>query len=248
MLKAIRATTLLLVALLTSATVHAADAAANAKMPALTIYHIEGTRAERLVWLCEELGLPYQLEFKAGDPAASMRQIREINPLMPVSPTVRYGDQVLVESGAIIQLILARHAGGRLQPDVSSTDFPYHLQWMHFAEGSLAARVVADSRVARLKGAREQEQEQQRQSGFRPMDANGVVRFADDFLQRHPYFGGQDFSAADIMMLFPIAYADMLKVIELEQFPNVVAWRKRVEARPAYQRMVEKARARNVSR
>ena len=88
----------------------------------LTIYHIEGRRSERIVWLCEELGVPYKLEYKQGDIAASMKTIHEVSPLMPVAPTVRIGDQVMVESGAIIELILAREGKGRLQPPVNSPD------------------------------------------------------------------------------------------------------------------------------
>ena len=119
--------------------------------PILQIYHLEGRRSERLVWLCEELGLPYTLQFKRGDLAGSMQAIREISPLMPVAPTVRYGDQVVVESGAIIQMLLARHGAGRLQPAVTSPDYPYHLQWMHYAEGSFASRVIADYRVEMIR-------------------------------------------------------------------------------------------------
>src|SRR6202046_416939 len=117
----------------------------NAKEAAqlnLTIYHIEGRRSERIVWLCEELGLPYKLEYKRGDIAASMKAIHEVSPLMPVAPTVRIGDQIMVESGAIIELILARAGNGRLQPAVHSPDYTYYLQWMDFVEGSLAATAL----------------------------------------------------------------------------------------------------------
>ena len=69
----------------------------------LTIYHLEGRRSERIVWLCEELAIPYKLEYKRGDLAASMKTIHEVSPLMPVAPTVRINDQVMVESGAIIE-------------------------------------------------------------------------------------------------------------------------------------------------
>src|ERR1700722_15699338 len=105
----------------------------------LTIYHIEGRRSERIVWLCEELGLRYKLESKPGDIAASMKTIQDVAPLVPVAPAVRSGDQVMVESGAIIELILARAGNGRLAPAVNSPDYPYCLQWMHFAEGSFGA-------------------------------------------------------------------------------------------------------------
>lgn len=205
--------------------------------PALTIYHIEGRRSERIVWLCEELGLPYKLEYKRGDIAASMQTIRGVSPLMPVAPTVRYGDQILVESGAIMELLIAREGGGRLRPHVDSPDFPYYLQWMHFAEGSFASRAIADYRVEMIQG-------RQQPVAGRPrlVDSEAVVKFADDFLSKHPYFGGKEFSAADIIMLFPTNFAGNLNIVDLEQFPNVVAWRKKVEARPAYQRMLKAAR------
>jgi glutathione S-transferase len=205
--------------------------------PPLTIYHIEGRRSERIVWLCEELGLPYKLEFKRGDIAGSMQTIRSINPLMPVAPTVRYGDQILVESGAIMELLLARQGNGRLRPAVDSPDYPYYLQWMHFAEGSFAARAVADYRVVMLQG-------RQQPAAGRPrlVDAEAVVKFADDFLSKHPYFGGQEFSAADIIMMFPVNFSAGLNIVDMEQFPNVLAWRKKIEERPAYQRMLKIAR------
>ena len=221
-------------------TAMAAEPAAAAKQSIsapLTIYHIEGRRSERIVWLCEELGLPYTLEFKRGDIGASMQAIRSVSPLMPVAPTVRYGDQVMVESGAIIELLLAREGRGRLQPAVSSADYPYYLQWMHFAEGSFASRAIADYRVTMIQG-------RQAPAAGRPrlVDSEAVVKFADDFLGKHPYFGGADFSAADIMMLFPVTFAAGLNIVEMDKFPNVVAWRKKIEERPAYQRMLKVAR------
>ena len=81
-----------------------AVATASAPMD-LTIYHLEGRRSERIVWLCEELGLPYKLNYVRGDLTASMNAIRAISPLMPVAPTVIYNGQVLVESASIIQLV-----------------------------------------------------------------------------------------------------------------------------------------------
>jgi glutathione S-transferase len=203
----------------------------------LTIYHLEGRRSERIVWLCEELGRAYKLEFKRGNLAGSMQSIREINPLMPVAPTVRYGDQVMVESGAIIELILAREGKGKLHPAVDSPDYPYYLQWMHFAEGSFASRAIADYRVVMLQGRQEP-------VAGRPrlVDAEGVVKFAEDFLSKHPYFGGQEFSAADIMMLFPTNFAAGLNIVNIEEYPHIVAWRKKVESRPAYLRMLKAAR------
>src|SRR5262245_43545418 len=97
---------------------------AQAATPKIVIYHAEGRRSERIVWLCEELGLPYELKYRRGDVAGSFEDIRKVNPGMAVAPTVFYNGELLMESEAIIQLILARHGGGRLAPAVDSPDYP----------------------------------------------------------------------------------------------------------------------------
>ena len=74
------------------------------------------------------------------------------------------------------------------------------------------------------------------------VDAEDTVRFAEEFLSRHPYFGGAEVSAADIMMLFPLNFADSTKVIDISQFPNLAAWREKIQDRPAYKRMLAAAR------
>jgi glutathione S-transferase len=213
--------------------VSSAQAQAAAPMPAFTIYHLEGRRSERLVWLMEELGLPYELNFTRGDLTASMAAIRAINADMPVAPTVVYDGQVLVESGAIIEMILARHGGGRLVPALDSPDFATHLMWIHYSEGSLASRAIADYRVWQI----------QPPAARSPLvDSEAVVQFAENFLVSKPWFGGADFSAADIMMLFPLNFAITLNIVDGSQFPHVQAWMEKVQARPAYQAMLAKAR------
>src|SRR5262245_5168088 len=99
-------------------------ASVSAATPKIVIYHAEGRRSERIVWLCEELGLPYELKYRRGDVAGSFADIRAVNPGMAVAPTVFYNGELLMESEAIIQLILARHGGGRLAPAVDSPDYP----------------------------------------------------------------------------------------------------------------------------
>lgn len=212
----------------------AARAASRRKpLPPITIYHLEGRRSERIVWLMEELGLPYELKFKRGDLMGSMAAIRAINPIVPMAPTVQYGDQVLVESGAIIDLILTRHAPRKLRPAEDSRDFPNHLIFMHYAEGSLAARLFSDYRAWMAKPP----------TARSPLvDSEASVQFAEDHLTRHPWFGGAEFSAADIMMMFPLNVATALNLVDAAQFPKVAEWKTRIEARPAYKRMLAKAR------
>jgi glutathione S-transferase len=208
-------------------------AAAPAPMPALTIYHLEGRRSERIVWLMEELGMPYTLEFKRGNLAASMDSIRAFSPVVPMAPTIKYGDQIIVESGAIVEMILNRHAPGKLQPALDSADYPYHLMWMHYAEGSLAARLFSDYRAWRMQPPTERS---------RLVDSEAVVQFAENYLAAHPWFGGANFSAADIMMMFPLNVATTLNIVDVAQFPKVAEWKAKTEARPAYKRMLAKAR------
>ncbi len=219
----------------------AAGAAKSAQPLDITIYHIEGRRSERIVWVCEELGIPYKLEYKQGDIMGSMKTIHDVSPLMPVAPTVRIDGQVMVESGAIIELILARAGKGRLQPAVNSPDYPYYLQWMHFAEGSFAARVIGDYRVALIQGKPKTPEGQ-----YKLVDTEAVLKFMEDFLSKHPYFGGAEFSAADIMMLFPTNITEAFNVADLSAYPHIVAWRTNVESRPAYKKMLSVARPNGV--
>jgi glutathione S-transferase len=206
----------------------------SAAAPTIVIYHAEGRRSERVVWLCEELGLPYELKFRRGDVAGSFADILAVNPGMRVAPTVFYNGELLVESGAILELLLDRHGAGRLVPNVASPDYPTHLKFMHYAEGTLASDAVADYRVARAtdgKAPRGAETDGQR-----------AMRFAEDHLAKHPYFGGSVFTSADIMMVFPISYALRMNVADPAKYPNIAAWQTKVEARPAFQRMLAKAR------
>lgn len=210
----------------------AAQASQGAPPPPITIYHLEGRRSERLVWLMEELGWPYTLEFVPGDLAASMAKIRALSPIVPMAPTVKYGDEILVESGAIIEILLNRHAPGRLQPALNSPDYPRHMIFMHFAEGSLAARLFSDYRAWQI----------QPPVARSPLvDSEAVVEFSEEHLSKRPWFGGAEFSAADIMMFFPLNVATALNLVDAAPFPRVAAWKARVEARPAFQRMRARA-------
>ncbi|MBC7984320.1 MAG: glutathione S-transferase family protein [Candidatus Obscuribacterales bacterium] len=200
----------------------------------LVIYHAEARRSERIVWLCEELGIPYELKYRRGDVAGSFADIRQVNPGMGVAPTVIYDGQLLVESGAIIQLILDREGKGRLVPRVKSPDYATHLLFMHFAEGTLAADVVADYRTARATGGKAPREKE--------TDGQRAMRFTNDFLASHKYFGGAEFSTADIMMLFPTSYAIRMNVADALKYPNIVEWQKRVQERPAFKRMIAAAR------
>jgi glutathione S-transferase len=209
--------------------------AAQAATPKIVIYHAEGRRSERVVWLCEELGLPYELKFRRGDVAGSFADIRAVNPGMGVAPTVFYNGELLMESGAILQLILDRNGGGKLVPPVNSPDYATHLRFMHYAEGTLASDVIADYRTARAT-------DNLAPRGEKETDGQRAMRFADDHLAKHPWFGGSEFTAADIMMVFPISYAIRMNVADPAKYPHIAEWQKKVEDRPAFKRMLAIAR------
>lgn len=208
----------------------------------LTIYHLEGRRSERIVWMCEELNIPYELKYKLGDLRGSMQTIKAINPGMPMAPTVEVEGQVMVESGAIIEYILDKYTEGKLMPAVSSPDYKYYLQWMHFAEGSFSARVVTDFATNRVRMQNKIPKPEIKPGEPRLIDTPKVLQFLDDYLAENPYFGGKEFSAADIMMLFPTNLTQAWYVADVTPYKHLLAWRDKVQARPAYERMLKKAR------
>lgn len=208
------------------------------------ILHIEGRRSFRVVWTCEELGVPYELVFKPGDVLGSMMQIRTEYPLMPTSPVARIGNTYIVESGAIVDAIVARYGKGRLVPPVESDDFLYHTQWMHFAEATVMARLGADRSLATFNGG----DWDALPTGYRhgdPLDklemvgSWGVFEYIEDFLSHHPFLGGAAFTAADIVMHYAIRGAKLVAGVDAADYPHISKWKKAVESRPAYDRAVK---------
>jgi glutathione S-transferase len=211
-----------------------------------TIYHFEGSRGFRIVWLCEELAIPYKLVFRPRDQMGSLMALRAINPLMPMAPVVRYGGQLLVESGAIADILLAIHGKGRLIPPIGSTDFLFHTQWMHFAEGTALARMTSERFVAMATGTEVDKLPKGYRAGsdntvFAPIGSTAVLEYASDFLGSHPHFGGAEFTAADIMMEYALRVAKLVVWADSNEFPHVADWRKRMESRAAYKRAKEAA-------
>lgn len=200
--------------------------------PMLTIYHAEGRRSERIIWFCEEIGLPYKLMFKSGDLAASGQMAREVNPLMAMFPTVVYGDEVMVESAAILQFLQERYGNGRLAPAKDDPDYLKYLQWLHFAEGSAAPRFITEFL---LKRATTGEPSPVVKSQLGRSDQ--VLRYLEDHLSRHPYFGGDEFTIADIMMHFDVNFMSMVAKHDMSPYPKLMDWFRRVEARPAFKKM-----------
>jgi glutathione S-transferase len=205
---------------------------------ALTIYHLERSRSDRILWLAEELGLEYEVVRFKRDPKTQRAEpaLRKIHPLGK-SPAIRDGDSTLIESGAIVDYLVVRHGKGRLAPPHDSSDWPRYVQWLHFAEGSAMFQLVLELFVTGVVGGGEPSAAA---PGLRDATRQ-LLAYLDAELATRPYFAGSEFTAADIMMTFPIRLAAGRG--GLDGLPHLQAYLERVTARPAYQRAMEIAAA-----
>ncbi|UVO53673.1 glutathione S-transferase family protein [Sphingomonas sp. SUN039] len=209
----------------------------------VTIYHVEGRRSQRIIWFCEEAGIPYEVIYKRGDVLGSLNALKKINPDMPVAPTVVFRGEMLVESGGIMEYLITQfRAAGGLVPAITSPDFAKYKMWMHFAEGSAMPHLSNDlGKLARTGGTLQP-------NILGPVKLVGsmdVILFMEKFISAHPYFGGANFSAADIMYDIVMTIIANLQV-DAGVYPNLLKWHERVKARAAYQRAMQVGNPDNV--
>lgn len=197
----------------------------------MKIYYAPNSRAVRIVWLFEELGLPYELvRFSFGDPAMRSPDFTKISPVGRV-PALEDGETVVFESGAILQYVLARYADGRLSPSVDSPEFANYLQWLHFAEGMIMPPLNAIAvETLFLKPEQRNETNVIRASKL----LSRMLGAVDNALNGRDYLAG-DFSGADIMTGHSCVFAAHFGA-DLSDKPNVEAYIERLKARPALQR------------
>lgn len=197
----------------------------------MKIYHAPNTRSVRIVWLFEELGLPYELEkLKLGDPGMRSPEYLRVHPMGRV-PALQDNDTTIVESGAIVQYVLARHGNGRLAPDVSSPDYPRYLQWLHYAEGMIMPPVnIIVVETILLPPERRIQVNVDRATKL----LSRMLSAVDAHLTEREFLAG-DFSGADIMTGHACTVARRLGA-DVSDKPNVAAYIERLNARPAMQR------------
>ena len=197
----------------------------------ITIYHLDTSRSERIVWLMEELALPYALELHLRQPnGAAPDALKAVHPLGK-APIIRDGDAVLAESGAIVEYIVNRHAGGRLavQPDAAA--YARYLYWLHFAEGSLMSLMIVALVLTRVPDG------DKTPAGIRVLArVKQMLAFVDAELADGPWFVGAEFTAADVMMTFTFTTVRHFLDYDLTPYSNIVAYLQRIEARPAYRK------------
>jgi len=198
----------------------------------IVVHHLNDSRSQRILWLLEELALPYEIKhYKRLETRLAPPELKAIHPVGK-SPVITDGKKTVFESGAIIDYVIRRHAGGRLQPDPATPAYDDYAMWMHYAEGSAMLPLMLNLYVSRLG------------DGGAPLhpriesEIANHLGYLDGHLKGRDYLLGREFSGADIQMSFIGEIAQTYG--KRAAFPHLDAWVKRLHARPAWKKALEK--------
>lgn len=199
----------------------------------LIVHHLNNSRSQRILWLLEELGVPYEIRHHQRDAVTNLAppELLEIHPLGK-SPVIEDHGKVICESAAIVEYICERHGGGRLVPARGSDDYIRYMEYLHFAEGSVMTPILLNLYTGRLGDAAAPLQpriKQQLESHF---------GYMEDRLLPSGFFVGDGLTGADIMMSFPAEAA--VKMGMAADKPKLISYVAAIHARPAYQAALEK--------
>ncbi|HYS12768.1 MAG TPA: glutathione S-transferase [Burkholderiaceae bacterium] len=214
----------------------------------ITVHHLNNSRSQRVLWLLEELGLAYEVKYYQRDPRTlfAPRELRAIHPLGK-SPVITEDGVTLAESGAIVEYLIERHGGGRLIPPAGSQERTRYRYWMHFAEGSamppLLMKLVFDRierapmpffarPIARAIANRAR-------TSFIEPQLRTQLDFMENELGKSSWFAGNDFTAADVQMSFPLEAAAARAGLDATR-PRLLGFLGHIHTRPAYQRALVK--------
>lgn len=214
----------------------------------LVVHHLNNSRAQRVLWLLEELGVPYEIKHYQRTKLQAPPELKAIHPLGK-SPIVEDRGHVLAETGAIVEYVLDAYANGRLRPPPGSDERLRFTYWLHYAEGSAMPPLLIQLLFAlmprrspallrplvRLIAERSQ-------AGYSRPQLKLHMDFWESELERSIWFAGEEFTAADIMMSYPVETA-VARAQALEGRPKLAAFRDRIRARPAYRRAAERGGA-----
>ena len=216
----------------------------------LTVHHLNNSRSQRVLWLLEELEVPYEIRRHERDAATLLapEALRAVHPLGK-APVITEDDIVVAETGAIVEYILDRHGAGRLEPARGGADWWRYRHWMHHAEGSAMPPLVMTLLLGRLPDslpppAQPMAREMMGgvQKGFLAPNLERLKTYWNEALAPTGWFAGPEMTAADIMMSFPLEAASSRSPFGEGQ-PNPGAFLARIHARPAYRRAVERGGA-----
>lgn len=215
----------------------------------LTLHALEHSRSLRIVWLLEELGVPYALQQHRRDAKTRLAPaaLRAVHPLGK-APVLDDGGLVLAESGAIVDYLVTTYGQGAWQPTRPSAEHWQYQRWLHYAEGSVMPLAVFALVLHRMQNMPmpffvkpiARRIAEGLRGGFILPQAQLHLGHVNEHLSTRTWFMGDQISGADIMMSFPLQAA-MSRLVDGSKLPAIAAWLARVEARPAYQRAVAKA-------
>ncbi len=197
----------------------------------IVVHHLENSRSQRVLWILEELELPYEITFYKRHPRTMLAppELRAIHPLGK-APTLVHDGRVLVETGAVLEYLVDL-ADGRFGPPTPD-DRQRWRQFMHYAEGSLMPPLLTLLVIGKL-GPLGWPARKPLKKLFEPH-----LRFLNDELGQREWIAGDAISAADVMLSFPMEAAGTRT--DMSGYPNIAAWLARIHARPAYQRALSK--------
>lgn len=221
----------------------------------IKVHHLDHSRSQRVLWMLEELGLPYQLVNYQRDPSTWLAPpaLREIHPLGK-SPVLQDDTLVLAESGAILEYLADRYDSARqLSPELlpaQATERVRYRYWMHYAEGSAMPPLLLSLVFARVRKAPMPFFAKPIARGIADKVMKGFVgpqlklhlQWMERELGQSPWFAGERFTAADIQMSFPIQAAAS-RAGSMDAYPKLQGFLQRIEQRPAYQRATERGGA-----
>lgn len=213
----------------------------------ITVHHLNNSRSQRILWLLEELGLPYDIKRYQRDSKTSLAppELLAVHPLGK-SPVITEGELTLAESGAIIEYLVERHGKGGWVPPPGSPERIRYSYWMHFAEGSAMPPLVMKLVFNRIENAPmpffakpiARAIAKKTKAGFIDPNVDRNATYVEAELGRSEWFAGSEFTAADIQMSFPVE-ALVARGRNVDR-PNMKRFLERIHARPAYKRALER--------
>lgn len=214
----------------------------------ITVHHLNNSRSQRVLWLLEELELPYEIKHYQRDPQTLLAppELRAVHPLGK-SPVISDRDVTLAESGAILEYLADRYGAGRLVPETGSPERLRYRYWMHFAEGSAMPPLLLKLVFDRLERAKlpffvkpiARAIANNVRATFIEPQLRVLLDFMEGELARSAWFAGTEFTVADIQMSFPLEAAAARAGVDATR-PRLMGFLGRIHARPAYQRALEK--------
>ena len=215
----------------------------------ITVHHLENSRSQRVLWLLEELGCEYQIQHYKRDPQTSLApaELKAVHPLGK-SPVIDDDGVVVAESGNIIEYLVERFdPEHRLSPAPGTPEHLQYRYWLHYAEGSLAPLLVLSLILSRMETAPmpffvkpiAKAIAGKVRAGYAGPNLDNNIRFLAEHLDKNTWFCGEQFTAADIMMSFGLEAASTRAGLT-KTFPRLAEILQAMQARPAYQRALER--------